>query len=133
MIPRTGLRPWSFATSCRYVCVVEYWRRVLWVEIIKHFEMEISFVIWTGFHAISDIGNPTKSDNDPETDDDAIYSSLNWNQRPKGSAILAAIFLCVGVPIMFLVLWSISMCIPKHYDAHEEPKEEVVEPKEEVV
>jgi hypothetical protein len=86
----------------------------------------LKYLIWTGFHAASDIGNPATSDNDPATDDDAIYSSLNWNQRPKGSAILAVILLCVGVPIMFLVLWSISICIPKHYDAREESKEEVV-------
>ena len=81
--------------------------------------------MWTGFHAASYIGNPSTSDTDPATDDDSLYSSLNWDEKPKDSAILAAILLCGGVPIMFLFIWSISVCIPKHYDALEEPKREI--------
>jgi hypothetical protein len=95
-------------------------KHIVWVYLV-----DISYLMWTGFHAASYIGNPSTSDTDPATDDDSLYSSLNWDEKPKDSAILAAILLCGGVPIMFLFIWSISVCIPKHYDALEEPKREI--------
>ncbi len=77
--------------------------------------VQLPYLAFTGIHAVSGVGNPTTSDNDPETDDDAVYSSLNWNQRPQGSAILATFLIFVLVPILYLLIWSVSIFIPRKY------------------
>ena len=90
---------------------------IRWKQIVLVYIVLISFLIWTGIHAVSGIGNPAKSDSDPETDDDALYGSLNWNERPQGSAILATCLIIVAVPAMFLLTWSVSICIPRRYSS----------------
>jgi hypothetical protein len=90
---------------------------IRWKQIMLVYTVLISYLIWTGIHAISGIGNPTKADSDPETDDDALYGSLNWNERPQGSGILATLLITVAVPLMFLLTWSISICIPRRYSS----------------
>jgi hypothetical protein len=55
-------------------------------------------------------GNPQRHDNDPATDDDAIYHSLSRENRP-GSSLLTALFgVLVLVPSLYLLLWCMSMC-----------------------
>lgn len=66
------------------------------------------YLIWTGIHAASGIGNPRNNDNDPETDDDAIYSVINWKKRPGGAAILCVLLYVVILPAVFLFTWLIS-------------------------
>ena len=85
-------------------------KQVLWPYILS-----IMYLIWTGIHAATDIGNPTISDNDPETDDDAIYSSLNWNERPASGVIISVVLLIVMNPLLFLFMWYISTLIGRRY------------------
>ena len=76
----------------------------------------LSFLVWTIVHSqIEGLGNPTRSDNDPETDDDALYETLSWNQRPAGALILAALLEFIGMPLFFLILWLFSLLFPHRY------------------
>lgn len=87
--------------------------------------LDISYLVWTGIHSTTNIGNTNNSDNDPETDDDALYGVLNWNQRPQASAILAVVLVFVVVPVLFLFLWIVSACIPRRYiETTELPEDE---------
>lgn len=76
----------------------------------------LSFLVWTIVHSqIEGLGNPGRSDNDPETDDDALYEILSWNQRPVGALILAALLEFIGIPLFFLICWLFSLLFPHRY------------------
>ena len=77
----------------------------------------ILFLIWSLIHSTLDIGNPDKEGKDPEADDDAIYTPLNWKQRPTRSLTISLILTFVGVPLMFLAVWFISILSPHRYAA----------------
>ena len=71
------------------------------------------YLVWTLFHSLLfDIGNPDISDEDLETNDDAIYSVLDWVDRPEETGIRAALILGAASPILFLVIWGLSMYDP---------------------
>ena len=55
------------------------------------------------------------NDRPDATDDDALYGTLNWNERPKGAGILAALLICVAVPVIFIVTWGVSSLVPRRY------------------
>lgn len=57
------------------------------------------------------------NDRPDATDDDALYGTLNWNERPKGAGILAALLICVAVPVIFTVTWGVSALVPRRYEA----------------
>ena len=81
------------------------------------------YVIWTGIHSAADIGKSRKSDNDPETDDDAIYSSVNWNQRPTSAFIICLTLLFVVNPLVILFTWYLSTLLAHRYMVYDEGKE----------
>ena len=57
-------------------------------QIIIILPISITYLAWTIIHSQTNIGNPNKTYNDPETkDDDTIYNIVNWNERPKETAI----------------------------------------------
>jgi len=67
------------------------------------------YIGWTYIHSVLDIGNPYKSDSDPETNDDVLYSILDWNKEPESAAIVVACVLFVLAPVVFSVLWIASL------------------------
>lgn len=70
---------------------------------------EIMYLAWTVIHFVLMIGNPNEMDNDPETNDDAIYSVLVWDEESyMMSAILSAVVVFVAGPLVYLVMWLIS-------------------------
>jgi hypothetical protein len=77
-------------------------------QVLGFFVMELLYLIWSGIHAATTIGNPRREDNDPETDDDAIYSAVNWSERPVAAVIVALLVLFVGTPIIFMIMWFCS-------------------------
>ena len=56
-----------------------------------------------------------KNSEDPTSDDDAIYSVINWSPRPRSAATISSIVLFIGVPIIFHVLWVTSKLFKPRY------------------
>lgn len=73
------------------------------------------YVAWSIIHSFSGIGNPYFQDNDPETDDDALYDSLNWNKRPLAASILVVLMTVIAIPLIQGLLWCASMALPRRY------------------
>jgi hypothetical protein len=75
----------------------------------------IPFLIWSIIHSKLGIGNSLHNDRPDATDDDALYGTLNWNERPKGAGILAALLICVAAPVIFTVTWGVSALVARRY------------------
>lgn len=68
----------------------------------------ILYGIWSGIHAAVDMGNPRSNKNDLDSDDDAIYSTLNWNERPIATLIVFLLVCLIVIPLLFFFAWSVS-------------------------
>ncbi|GFH44000.1 hypothetical protein CTEN210_00474 [Chaetoceros tenuissimus] len=75
----------------------------------------IPFLIWSIIHSKLGIGNSLHNDRPDATDDDALYGTLNWTERPKGAGILSALLICVAVPLIFIITWGLSVLVPRRY------------------
>jgi len=85
-------------------------------QIVWMFAVYILYLIWSVIHNLAtNIGNPFSQDNDPETDDDALYAVLNWNVRPRAAAILCLIIGMVVIPLLHVLVWALSMLFPRRY------------------
>jgi hypothetical protein len=62
-------------------------KQIVWAHLFF-----ILYLLWSIIHSVSRIGNPYRNDNDPTTDDDAIYSSVSWIHRPA-VILITCIFL----------------------------------------
>ena len=76
----------------------------LWLVVI----FNVLYIIWNVIHSFTDIGNPLENDNDPNTDDDAIYEVLNWKERPREAFLYTVLSNVVLVPLLALLLWTLS-------------------------
>lgn len=81
-----------------------WWLAVLPIDII--------YSVWTGLHAVFDVGNPNENDNDHDTNDDALYSAVDWKEDALGTAIFIAIVIFVVGPIVQLLLFVLSLFSP---------------------
>jgi hypothetical protein len=71
--------------------------------------LDLSFVAWTLIHdLVTKIGNPNESDNDPTTDDDALYDLLSWKNDWQTTFIWLVIIMFGVGPAVYMLLWSIS-------------------------
>ena len=52
---------------------------------------QLTYFLWSIIHFAFDIGTPY-GDNDTSTDDDAIYSVVNWKKRPGSAMKLSSYF-----------------------------------------
>ena len=96
-------------------------------QIFLVYAFAITFLIWTFIHAASGIGH-YDNDNDPETDDDSIYSTVNWKKRPRGAAIMSTFLLFVAIPVIFFVLWFLSKLFkPRYCTPKDEAEKEFAE------
>ncbi len=75
---------------------------------------ELLYFLWLIIHAVADIGTPF-SDEDPTTDDDAIYSAINWNKRPGIAALVMIGILLLLTPLLFSFLWFLSSLLQPRY------------------
>ncbi|KAL7462605.1 hypothetical protein ACHAXS_002985 [Conticribra weissflogii] len=69
------------------------------------------YISWNIVHAFSGIGNPNTVEG--VDDDDAIYGSMNWKEKPIFAGIVAALTLLVLNPIVFLFCRCVSRILPK--------------------
>ena len=73
--------------------------------------ISVPYTIWTLIHGLAtDLGNPYRVDTG--TDDDALYSVINWNQRPVATFITLAILNLGAGPLFFALFWGLSLLIP---------------------
>lgn len=86
-------------------------KQIVWV-----YAVFILYIIWSVIHNLAtNIGNPFSQDNDPDTDDDALYAPLNWKVRPRAAAILILILGIVAIPLLHVLMWGLSMLFPRRY------------------
>ena len=79
-----------------------------WFVLILPFD--ILYIIWSLIHDFAtNTGNPDNNDNDPSTNDDAIYQGvLEWNSNWQ-KALIWSIVCIFGLGIvMFLIIWTIG-------------------------
>jgi hypothetical protein len=81
---------------------------------------QLCYVVWSLVHSLlTDIGNPNEADEARENNlpeyDDAIYGSLNWKDDALGGAITAFAAIFVGGPIVFTLLWILSVYPSRPY------------------
>jgi len=73
---------------------------------IKHIVVieiySISYLIWTVIHAFSGIGNGSE-------DGDLLYDVIDWKDKPIATLITCVIIVVVVIPIIFMVLWFLSL------------------------
>ena len=76
------------------------------------------YITWNIIHGLwTDIGNPnsTGDDNqDDEADDDAIYASLNWEERPLYAAIVSFLSIFVLTPLLFTAVYLLSLPLRRY-------------------
>jgi hypothetical protein len=82
-------------------------RWMFWYGFLLPFD--ILYIIWSVIHDLLDLGNPDYSDNDPTTNDDALYVGvLEWNYDWQKALIWSIVTVFVVGPIMYGILWTIS-------------------------
>uniref|UniRef100_A0A7S3LIE5 Glycerophosphocholine acyltransferase 1 n=1 Tax=Amphora coffeiformis TaxID=265554 RepID=A0A7S3LIE5_9STRA len=81
-----------------------WWRAVL--------PIDIAYPVWTILHSVLDVGNPNESDNDPETNDDAIYTAVDWKDDVSGTAIFIVIVVVVVGPVVQCLIFVLSLYSP---------------------
>ncbi|KAL7559149.1 hypothetical protein ACA910_010228 [Epithemia clementina (nom. ined.)] len=81
-----------------------------WMHIWLSWALMGLFLIWSILHESLGIGNPNDNDKNPETNDDAIYSSLAWNdENGIRKSFIASVLLFLASPILFGILRAISV------------------------
>ena len=68
----------------------------------------ILFIVWTLLQNYLDVGNPDKSDNDPDTNDDLLYDAIDWKDDTGTTIMWALIVVLVISPLVYTLLWVLS-------------------------
>lgn len=79
-----------------------------YVEVVLPFA--VGYLVWSYLHSLSDIGNPDYTDEDPETNDDLIYTVIDWQNDPQKTTTVALVLVFVFSPILQFLLWVVSGC-----------------------
>jgi hypothetical protein len=72
----------------------------------------IAYPVWTVLHSVLDVGNPNESDNDPETNDDILYPSIDWKDDLVGTLVLILVVALAVGPLVQLLLFALSLYSP---------------------
>lgn len=71
--------------------------------------VECLYVVWNVIHGLAtDLGNPNRSDNDPETNDDTLYPVLDWEDDWQGALMYSCLTVFILGPILYSIMWSLS-------------------------
>lgn len=87
--------------------------------------VNVAYLAWSVVHSFTDIGNPNESDEDDTTNDDLIYSAVDWQDDTVGTLIFVLIVVFVAGPIVQLILFTLSLYSPccrisRRYEEDEE-------------
>lgn len=69
----------------------------------------VLFLIWTIIHAFSGIG-----DGNNDSGSDLLYDVVDWKGDPLKTSIIFVIVLTVVAPIVFLLIWTLSLAGTRH-------------------
>jgi hypothetical protein len=69
--------------------------------------LDLAYLVWTILQSFLGIKNP-EQDNDPTTNDDAIYTVLDWKHDWQTALFWSLMTLFVIGPILFILLWLVS-------------------------
>mmetsp|Transcript_10700 Transcript_10700/g.16396 ORF Transcript_10700/g.16396 Transcript_10700/m.16396 type:complete len:279 (+) Transcript_10700:137-973(+) len=64
------------------------------------------FVAWTIIFTVLGIDNPGK----PDDVSQALYVILDWEEKPTMAAIVSVLVVFVGIPLVQLLFWALSLC-----------------------
>lgn len=84
-------------------------------QVVFIYAYSMAYLVWTLIHFAADLGNPEVTDTDPDTNDDALYGVLSWRDNPVGAVILCLILILVGLPLIFILTWALSLWVPHRY------------------
>lgn len=84
-------------------------------QIVFVYAYALAYLGWTLIHFGADLGNPETTDNDPDTNDDALYGVISWRDNAGGAVILCLILMLVVIPLMFIFIWGLSLWVPHRY------------------
>lgn len=71
--------------------------------------LQLAYTGWTLIHAYLDIGNPTRSDQDDETNDDAIYRDILWKDDFVETLVIFIIVILAVGPVVQFLLFLVSL------------------------
>jgi len=74
-------------------------KHITWIESVA-----ILYLIWNVIHSLTDIG--VSSENNLGR---PLYSVMNWQDLPKSAVIYSAFILLVLIPLIFLLIWTLSI------------------------
>jgi hypothetical protein len=84
-------------------------------QIVFVYAYALAYLGWTLIHFGADLGNPETTDNDPDTNDDALYGVISWRDNAGGAVVLCLILVLVVIPLMFIFTWGLSLWVPHRY------------------
>ena len=83
---------------------------IRWKHLPVPMLMGACFSAWLAIHQLAtDIGEPTKSDNDPDTNDDLLYPAIDFENETVSSVVLCLLLVFVLTPLVHWLLWSLSL------------------------
>ena len=77
-----------------------------WIEFV--FPIGFLYLVWTYIHSELGIGNPDYEDEDPVTNDDLIYSVIDWQNDLEQSLIISALIIGVLSPLTQIAMTIFS-------------------------
>ena len=81
-----------------------------WKHVLPIMGLGAVYIAWTIIHQLAtEIGNPRRSDTDPETNDDLIYGVLDFKENTGFSVILVVVVVFVVIPLLHWSLWALSL------------------------
>jgi len=101
------------------VRLMHWWGMVLPVD--------LGYSVWTAIHGLlSDIGNPTRSEEDENPD--LIYDTLDWEDDFAGTLVLLVLVVFVGAPSFHFIMVMLSLPARRYLSDEKESEMDVEEP-----
>jgi hypothetical protein len=86
---------------------------VRWKHVFLHMFLASLYIAWLVIHQLlTDMGVPGEEDNDPETNDDLIYTAVDFTEKTAFSSVLCVLVVLVLVPLVHWLLWGLSLGCP---------------------
>jgi hypothetical protein len=111
-------KPLDYANIFSHAIVILIWPEGLILDRIpirwKHLPLPMflsaAYITWLVIHQmVTDIGVPSRNDNDPDTNDDLLYPAIDFKEKTAFSSILCTLVVFVVTPLFHLLLWSLSL------------------------
>lgn len=107
----------GFVISSIPIRLRHYFETTVWLN--------LTYLLWSYIHSgrVLGLGNPDndEDDNDPTTNDDAIYDALVWTDNPPLNAILVSILAVLVVsPFIHILMYGWSKCGRRYINVNDD-------------